>query len=84
VFLELPRRVAKVLLGQPRNEDDVIWLRMRQDELAHQAGGMRQSAIAALRGLSCMTGRQGEAGGSPWPIRRYRGVGKLTAVLSAR
>jgi CRP/FNR family transcriptional regulator, cyclic AMP receptor protein len=51
VFLDLPRRVAKVLLGQPRGEDGVISPSLSQEELAHQAGGSRQSVNAALRGF---------------------------------
>jgi len=51
VFLDLPRRVAKVLLSQPRGEDGVIRPLMSQEELAHQAGGSRQSVNAALRGF---------------------------------
>ena len=51
IFLDLPRRVAKVLLAQPRGEDGIIRLKMNQEELAHQAGGTRQSVNAALRGF---------------------------------
>jgi CRP/FNR family transcriptional regulator, cyclic AMP receptor protein len=51
VFLDLPRRVAKVLLSQPRGDGDVIQLNMSQEELAHQVGGTRQSVNAALRGF---------------------------------
>jgi CRP/FNR family transcriptional regulator, cyclic AMP receptor protein len=51
VFLDLPRRVAKVLLGQPRGDDGEIELKMSQEELAHQVGGSRQSVNAALRGF---------------------------------
>jgi CRP-like cAMP-binding protein len=51
VFLDLPRRVAKVLLSQPRGDDGVIGLKMSQEELAHQVGGTRQSVNAALRGF---------------------------------
>jgi CRP-like cAMP-binding protein len=51
VFLDLPRRVAKVVLGQPRGEDGVVRLKMSQEELAHQVGGTRQSVNAALRGF---------------------------------
>jgi CRP/FNR family transcriptional regulator, cyclic AMP receptor protein len=51
VFLDLPRRVAKLLLSQPRGDDGVIRLRMNQEQLAHQAGGSRQSVNAALRGF---------------------------------
>jgi CRP/FNR family cyclic AMP-dependent transcriptional regulator len=51
VFLDLPRRVAKILLGQPRGDDGTIRFRMSQEELAHQAGSTRQSVNAALRGF---------------------------------
>jgi len=51
VFLDLPRRVAKVLLSQPRGDDGVIELKMSQEQLAHQVGGSRQSVNAALRGF---------------------------------
>jgi CRP/FNR family transcriptional regulator, cyclic AMP receptor protein len=51
VFLDLPRRVAKVLLSQPRGDDGVIWQKLSQEEFAHQAGGSRQSVNAALRGF---------------------------------
>jgi CRP/FNR family cyclic AMP-dependent transcriptional regulator len=51
VFLDLPRRVAKTLLGQPRGDDGVIRPRLSQEELAHQAGSTRQSVNAALRGF---------------------------------
>jgi len=49
VFLDLPRRVAKVLLNQPRGDDGTIKHRMNQEELAHQVGSTRQSVNAALR-----------------------------------
>jgi CRP/FNR family cyclic AMP-dependent transcriptional regulator len=51
VFLDLPRRVAKVLLSQSGDEDGIIRLRMSQQQLAHQAAGTRQSVNAALRGF---------------------------------
>jgi len=51
VFLDLPRRVAKILLSQPRGADGVIRFRMSQEELAHQAGSTRQTVNAALRGF---------------------------------
>jgi CRP/FNR family transcriptional regulator, cyclic AMP receptor protein len=51
VFLDLPRRVAKVLLSQPQDEDGRIRLKMSQEQLAHQAAGTRQSVNAALRGF---------------------------------
>jgi CRP/FNR family cyclic AMP-dependent transcriptional regulator len=51
VFLDLPRRVAKVLLSQPRDGSGVIQLKISQEQLAHQVGGTRQSVNAALRGF---------------------------------
>ena len=51
VFLDLPRRVAKVLLSHPRGDDGLIGQKMTQEELAHQVGGTRQSVNAALRGF---------------------------------
>ena len=51
VFLDLPRRVAKVLLSQPRDDHGVIGQKMTQEELAHRVGGARQSVNAALRGF---------------------------------
>jgi CRP/FNR family transcriptional regulator, cyclic AMP receptor protein len=51
IFLDLPRRVAKALLTQPRDGDGVIRQKMSQEELAHQVGGTRQSVNAALRGF---------------------------------
>jgi CRP/FNR family transcriptional regulator, cyclic AMP receptor protein len=51
VFLDLPRRVAKVLLSQPMGEDGIVRLKMSQEELARQVGGTRQSVNAPLRGF---------------------------------
>ena len=51
VFLDLPQRVAKVLLSQPRAEDGLIWPPVSQEELAHQVGGSRPSVNATLRGF---------------------------------
>ncbi len=51
VFLDLPRRVAKVLLSQAAGDDGAIRLNLRQEELAHHVGGSRQSVNAALRGF---------------------------------
>ena len=51
VFLDLPRRVAKILLSQPRGDDGIIEHKMSQEELAHQVGSTRQSVNAALRGF---------------------------------
>jgi len=49
VFLDLPHRVAKVLLSQPRDADGMIRVTMSQEQLARQAAGARQSVNAALR-----------------------------------
>jgi CRP/FNR family transcriptional regulator, cyclic AMP receptor protein len=51
VFLDLPRRLAKVLLSQPRNGDGVISPYLTQEQLAHQAAGTRQSVNAVMRGF---------------------------------
>ena len=51
VFLDLPRRVAKALVNQARSDDGAIRLNLRQEELARQVGGTRQSVNAALRGF---------------------------------
>jgi CRP/FNR family transcriptional regulator, cyclic AMP receptor protein len=51
VFLDMPRRVAKVLLSQPRDGSGIIRLKMSQEELAHQTGSTRQSVNATLRGF---------------------------------
>ena len=51
VFLDLPRRVAKVLLAQPRDADGQIRCTLTQQELSNQAGSTRQSVNAALRGF---------------------------------
>jgi CRP-like cAMP-binding protein len=51
VFLDLPRRVAKVLLSQPRDGDGVIWPHLTQEQLAHHAAATRQSVNAALHGF---------------------------------
>ena len=74
VFLDLPRRVAKVLLGQPRGDDGVIRPRKSQEQLARQAGGSRQSVNAALRSFE----RRG------WIEVRDRSVTVRQAVALAR
>jgi CRP/FNR family transcriptional regulator, cyclic AMP receptor protein len=51
IFLDMPRRVAKVLLKQPKGADGTIRLTLSQEELAHQVGSTRQSVNAALRGF---------------------------------
>jgi CRP-like cAMP-binding protein len=51
VFLDLPRRVAKVLLSQPRAAGGVISPPLTQAQFANQAAGTRQSVNAAMRGF---------------------------------
>jgi CRP/FNR family transcriptional regulator, cyclic AMP receptor protein len=51
VFLDLPRRLAKVLLSQAWGHDGTIRLNVSQQELGHQVGATRQSVNAALRGF---------------------------------
>ena len=51
VFLDLPRRVAKLLASQDPDDDGIIRLTLRQEELAHQVGATRQSVNATLRGF---------------------------------
>jgi CRP/FNR family cyclic AMP-dependent transcriptional regulator len=75
VFLDLPRRVAKVLLSQPRGDDGVIRQKMSQEELAHLIGGTRQSVNAALRGFE----RRGwiEMHGRAVTIKQAAALGRL-------
>jgi CRP-like cAMP-binding protein len=51
VFLDLPRRIAKLLLEQPRSKDGTVELRLSQTDLAHRVGATRQSVNASLRGF---------------------------------
>jgi CRP/FNR family transcriptional regulator, cyclic AMP receptor protein len=51
VFLDLPRRVAKALLSQPRDAAGMILPHLTQEQLAHHAAGTRQSVDTALRGF---------------------------------
>lgn len=51
VFLDLPRRVAKVLLDHPRNDAGKIDLGLSQEQLSHRVAGTRQSVNQALRGF---------------------------------
>jgi len=51
VFLDLPRRVAKILLSVPIPPGGSVDLGMSQEQLAHRVGGTRQSVNAALRGF---------------------------------
>lgn len=78
VFLDLPRRVAKALLSQPRGEDGVIHPRISQEELAHQAGGTRQSVNSALRGFE----RRGwiEVQGRALTVKQPAALGRFAAT----
>ena len=49
VFLDLPRRIAKLLLEQPRADDGTVDLGLTQTDLAHRVGSTRQSVNASLR-----------------------------------
>jgi CRP/FNR family transcriptional regulator, cyclic AMP receptor protein len=51
VFLDLPRRVAKLLLSQPRSDDGVLSRQLTQEEYARLLGSTRQSVNIALRGF---------------------------------
>jgi CRP/FNR family transcriptional regulator, cyclic AMP receptor protein len=51
VFLDLPRRVAKLVLSQPRGGDGVITEQLTQEEYARRLGSTRQSVNIALRGF---------------------------------
>jgi CRP/FNR family transcriptional regulator, cyclic AMP receptor protein len=51
VFLDLPRRVAKMLLSQPRTEEGVIRQQLTQEEYARLLGSTRQTVNSALRGF---------------------------------
>jgi CRP/FNR family transcriptional regulator, cyclic AMP receptor protein len=51
VFLDLPRRVAKMLLSQPQSDDGVITQHLTQEEYARLLGSTRQSVNIALRGF---------------------------------
>jgi CRP/FNR family transcriptional regulator, cyclic AMP receptor protein len=51
VFLDLPRRVAKLLLSQPRGADGVIGHQLTQEEYARRLGSTRQSVNIAMRGF---------------------------------
>jgi len=49
VFLDLPRRVAKLLLSRPRGDDGVIGQQLTQEEYARRLGSTRQSVNIAMR-----------------------------------
>jgi CRP/FNR family cyclic AMP-dependent transcriptional regulator len=51
VFLDLPRRAAKLLLSQPRGDDGVIGQQLTQEDYARRLGSTRQSVNIALRGF---------------------------------
>jgi len=74
VFLDLPRRVAKMLLTQPRSDDGVISQQLTQEEYARLLGSTRQSVNIALRGFE----RRG------WIEMRDRSVAVREAAALAR
>jgi CRP-like cAMP-binding protein len=50
VFLDLPRRVAKLIVDEHRSSgSDVIDMPLTQSEIASRVGASRQSVNAALR-----------------------------------
>lgn len=49
VFLDVPRRVAKLLLSLPRGEGGVVRTQLTQTDLAEKVGASRQSLNAALQ-----------------------------------
>jgi CRP-like cAMP-binding protein len=50
VFLDLPRRVAKLLvIEREAARSDVFETRLTQEEMAHRVGASRQSVNTALR-----------------------------------
>jgi CRP/FNR family cyclic AMP-dependent transcriptional regulator len=51
VFLDLPRRVGKALLDQPRSAAGVVDLGLSQEQFSHRVAGTRQSVNQALRGF---------------------------------
>lgn len=51
VFLGLPRRVAKILLENPRSPNGKVDLGLSQEQLSHRVAGTRQSVNQALRGF---------------------------------
>jgi CRP/FNR family cyclic AMP-dependent transcriptional regulator len=51
VFLDLPRRVAKALLDQPRSASGSLDLGLSQEQFSHRVAGTRQSVNQALRGF---------------------------------
>lgn len=49
VFLDLPRRVAKLLLSAPRGGDGTLTQQLTQEEYARRLGSTRQSVNITLR-----------------------------------
>lgn len=74
VFLDLPRRVAKLLLSQPRSDHGVIEQNLTQEEYARLLGSTRQSVNIALRSFE----RRG------WIEMRDRSVTVKQAAALAR
>jgi CRP-like cAMP-binding protein len=80
VFLDLPRRVAKVLLEHPRNDAGAIDLGLSQEQLSHRVAGTRQSVNQALRGFE----RRGwiELAGRSVVLRDVEALGRFAGDLS--
>lgn len=51
VFLDLPRRLAKLLVELAQHSEDGAEVALSQEDLAHHVGATRQSINAALRGF---------------------------------
>jgi hypothetical protein len=52
VFLDLPRRVAKALLSQPRDGAGMVWPHLTQEQLAHHAAGTGKASTPPCVALS--------------------------------
>jgi hypothetical protein len=92
MFLDLPRRVAKVLLSQAKGDDGAIGVTSRQERLGIGPGhpATRQRGAARLRktwpDLGARPGHNGRQAAAlgPSPAISQSGVGKLTDPVSAR
>ena len=90
VFLDLPRRVAKVLLSQPPGDDGTLRLEdepggARAPGGRHPAKRERRAARFRETGVARRPGpyRHRDAAGGPGTVRRNGGVGKVTPAASA-
>ena len=78
VFLDLPRRLAKLLIEHPRDDAGEVRLGLTQSQVASRVGGTRQSVNAALRGFErrgwvAVDGKSLAITG-PEPLARFAGV----------